>query len=191
MKKSRKSFALNSIAVLSVAGIFGGLGGASAFAATPTTTPVNQVVTQGQGAHHFGPQGGQQMTEIASILKISPSTLRADLKAKESIADIAQKQGVSTATLTSDLEANFQAQLNKAVSSGKMTAAQEQKMITQFDAHVGDMINSTGFMGGGHHFGPQGGQQMTEIASILKISPSTLRADLKAKESIADIAQKQ
>ncbi|WP_419723424.1 hypothetical protein, partial [Sulfoacidibacillus ferrooxidans] len=55
-----------------------------------------------------------------------------------------------TATLTSDLEANFQAQLNKAVSSGKMTAAQEQKMITQFDAHVGDMINSTGFMGGWH-----------------------------------------
>lgn len=82
MKKRRKSFALHSITVLSVAGIFGGLGGVSAFAATPTTTPTHQVVTQ--------------------------------------------EQSVSTAILTSDVEANFQAQLNQRVSSGKMTAAQEQ-----------------------------------------------------------------
>ncbi|PWI57304.1 hypothetical protein [Sulfoacidibacillus thermotolerans] len=187
--KKPKTLVVNSVAILGLTGIIGGLGGLTAFAATPSTVSAGSPTSHIE--HHGKHHPDQQWKELASILKISPKTLHADLKAKETIAEIAQKQGISTQTLTAELEANFQSHLNRAVANGKITAAQEQRLITQFDAHVGQMINRPGFMLDKRPLGTRPHGQIAKLAKLLHLSPKTLRADLKAKETIAEIAQKQ
>ncbi len=159
----------------------------------------------GMGRMHGGMMGGQ-LAIVAKALNISASTLQSDLKAGKSIASIAQAQGVATSTLISDLEASVQTSLASKVTSGKITSAQEQKMLTRIDQQITNFINGTmpkwngskggtdiGRMHGGMgrmHGGMMGGQLAT-VAKALNISASTLQSDLKAGKSIASIAQAQ
>ncbi len=152
----------------------------------------------GMGRMHGGMMGGQ-LAAVAKTLNISVSTLQSDLKAGKSIASIAQAQGVATATLISDLEASVQTKLASKVTSGKITSAQEQKMLTRIDQQITNFVNGTmpkwngskGDMGKGRMHGGMMGGQLAAIAKALNISASTLQSDLKAGKSIASIAQAQ
>ncbi len=199
----KKSFLVQSLAVVGAASLLGtlGLAAVSAFAATSSTaTTTSQPPAPRPG--HFGHgmawnHGPGQLTDLTKMLNISASTLQADLKAHDTLAQIAQKQGVSTATLTSGLEANFKTKLDALVTSGKLTATEEQTMITRFDSNVTNRINGTGRsglpmgQGMGHDAGMGFKGQMTDIEKMLNISASTLKADLKAHDTLAQIAQKQ
>ena len=94
------------------------------------------------------------MTTVAKDLNISTSILQSDLKSGKSIASIAQAQGVSTATLITDLETAATANLAQAVSSNKLTSTQEQHMLTNVDQRITDFVNGTMPQGRGH--GPSG-----------------------------------
>ena len=83
------------------------------------------------------------MGSLPTILKLSSTTLQADLKSGKSILQIAQKQGISEKTLISDMEKDDQAQLGKLVASKKITAAKEKQMIQQYDSHISKMITNT------------------------------------------------
>lgn len=200
----KKSFVVQSLAVVGAASLLGTLGLAtvSAFAATSSTSTTTTTATSKPPAPrpgHFGHgmlwnRSRGQLTDLTKILNISASTLLTDLKAHDTIAQIAQKQGISTATLTTDLETNFKTKLDALVTSGKLTSTKEQQMITRFDNNVTNMINGTGLIGKGFHGGPKGlggGVKLTDLAKILNLSKSTLQADLKAHDTIAQIAQKQ
>ncbi len=96
----------------------------------------------GMGRMHGGMMGGQ-LAIVAKALNISASTLQSDLKAGKSIASIAQAQGVATSTLISDLEASLQTKLAGMVTNGKITSAQEQKMLTRMDKQITNFVNGT------------------------------------------------
>ncbi len=121
---------------------------------------VNGTMPQGigHGPGGFGGPGGMGnlMTTVAKDLNISTSTLQSDLKSGKSIASIAQAQGVSTATLITDLETAATANLAQAVSSNKLTSTQEQQMAANIDQRITDFVNGTMPQGRGHGSGGPG-----------------------------------
>jgi hypothetical protein len=125
-----------SLAALSLIGI---MGTASAFAATKTTHTTPPTFPH----HGFGNGAGHgMMGSLPTILKISKTTLQTDLKNGDSILQIAQKKGISEKSLIAAMEKADQAQLNKLVTSKKITATQEQQMIKRYDSTITKMITS-------------------------------------------------
>ena len=82
------------------------------------------------------------MGSLPTILKISKTTLQTDLKNGDSILQIAQKKGISEKSLIAAMEKADQTQLNKLVTSKKITATQEQQMIKRYDSTITKMITS-------------------------------------------------
>ncbi len=178
------------------------LGTVTAYAATTNTTGTTSSstsstststasTTSGQGHHAKG--AGFWGVDIASILGIDKTTLQSDLKAGQSLAQIAQSKGIDESTLISDIESAEKAQLDKAVSAGKLTYAQEQKLLTNAQSRIQQMVEHTGgfakgsFQGAGSNKGAFA--PLSDIASILGVDTSTLQSDLKAGQSLAQIAQ--
>ena len=228
-KWNRQSLLATSVATIAGLGLLGTLA-TGAFAATNSGTTIGSVVSSlnsgqssttqpgaggfgGFGHHHGGPGfagahgRSAMMTQLATLLNISPTTLKADLQAKETIAAIAQKQGVAVSTLTTGLENTLKTNLDKAVAAGKLTATKEQSILSNAGTRITNMINGVLPTPGAHGLpfpggpgagfrgmGPMKGNaksMMTQVATLLNISPTTLKADLQAKETIATIAQKQ
>ncbi|AEJ43037.1 hypothetical protein TC41_1088 [Alicyclobacillus acidocaldarius subsp. acidocaldarius Tc-4-1] len=79
----------------------------------------------------------------AQDLHLSTSSLIADLRKGQTLAEIAAAQGVSTSTLISDLENAAQADIQKAVSNGKITASEAQAILGRIDTWITDWVNGT------------------------------------------------
>lgn len=125
-----------SLAALSLIGI---IGTSSAFAATKTTHTAPPTFPH----HGFGHGAGHGMIgNLPTILKISKTTLQTDLKNGDSILQIAQKQGISEKSLIAAMEKADRTQLNKLVTSKKITATQEQQMMKRYDSNITKMITS-------------------------------------------------
>lgn len=69
---------------------------------------------------------------VASALGINEATLLKDFHAGESIADVAQQQGISEQSLIGKIEASLKVQLDEQVKDGKLTSAQEQQALNGF-----------------------------------------------------------
>ncbi|QSO47492.1 hypothetical protein [Alicyclobacillus mengziensis] len=198
----------------------GALGTVTAFAATSgsvsnATSSTVSSQTNSPSAHRgvgkdgfghggFGPgvRGGVgfawagSLGSLATTLGIDQQTLQSDLKAGQSLVQIAQGKGMSEQTLISDLEASYKQRLDAAVSSGKLTSTQEQKMLTHFNNNVTKMVERTrgfghgGFDPGGRRgIGFAGTGSLSSLATTLGIGQQTLQSDLKAGQSLAQIAQ--
>jgi uncharacterized protein YidB (DUF937 family) len=76
------------------------------------------------------------MKEVASLLGMDVKTLRSDLQAGHSIADLAQSKGISEQTLISDLQAKIKERLDQAVAKGKLTADQETKLLSKSSTYL-------------------------------------------------------
>ncbi|ACV58089.1 hypothetical protein [Alicyclobacillus acidocaldarius] len=79
----------------------------------------------------------------AQDLHLSTSSLIADLRKGQTLAEIAAVQGVSTSTLISDLENAAQADIQQAVSDGKISASEAQAMSGRIDTWITDWVNGT------------------------------------------------
>jgi D-Tyr-tRNAtyr deacylase len=131
----------------------------------------------------FGP-----LKEVSSILSINQKTLLSDLKSGQSLADIASSKKMDQATLVSKLVAAEKTELDKAVKSGKITAAQETQRLAKATTRLKKLVTEKGllqknFKHKGDGFGP-----LKEVSSILSINQKMLLSDLKSGQSLAEIA---
>lgn len=89
---------------------------------------------------HFGPQlaGARQQIEaaVAPTLKLSVATLDSDLAAGQTIAQIAQAQGVSLSAVNTAYENAVQAALKTAVGNGTLTQAQSTALYAKVQQAV-------------------------------------------------------
>jgi hypothetical protein len=109
----------------------------TAFAASKTTRSTSSKYHHGTGMWNNG--------DLTKTLGISSATLQSDLKSGKSLVQIAATKHISESTLIKDLEADFKTQLNGQVKSGKLTAAKEKQMISNYDSHVKQMVEQKGF----------------------------------------------
>ncbi|GGJ02874.1 hypothetical protein GCM10010885_10200 [Alicyclobacillus cellulosilyticus] len=130
-------------------------------------------------AHHGpGLDMGDVGDEIANILGIDRATLRSDLAAGQTIAQIAQSKGISEQTLITDLEAWMKQTLDQAVQSGKLNAANEQALLQKFATRVQQFIEGKLPLGF-HEKQARGILQLA--AQAIGIDVQTLVQDLELK----------
>ena len=96
---------------------------------------------QGQGgpAGQRGPAGGPFMA--ASVLQMTPEQLRTEMQAGKSLAQVAQDHGVNRDDLKTKLTAAHTARLDQAVANSRITADQEQQMLSRFTQNLDRMID--------------------------------------------------
>ncbi len=80
-------------------------------------------------------------TQFAEILNMDANALSERLKSGETLAKIAAEKGIDVKTLTSKLEAQFTARIDKAVESGKLTQEKAVEMKSNTPEKVTKMIN--------------------------------------------------
>ncbi|MEK3741636.1 hypothetical protein NST23_02840 [Brevibacillus sp. FSL K6-0770] len=187
-------------AVLSI----GSLG--SAFAADTTQTQAQAQKLEkpsevkfafgGKMNHHGGGIKGvsfKENTELLSLLKLDADKLAEELKAGKSLAAVAEAQGVSVDDLVSLLVEQQEAKLKEAVTAGKLTQEQVDKMNENAAERVKEMVQNTHQdRGPGKGFGFGGGfDKNEELLSLLKLDADKLGEELKAGKSLAAVAEAQ
>lgn len=105
------------------------------------------------GAPGFGPGGfhrGMRMGgraplhAAASYLGLSDTQLMTDLASGKSLAQVTAKQGKSVTGLEQAITTAVKARLDKLVSKGILTSAQEQRLLSRLSAKVAKLVNRSG-----------------------------------------------
>lgn len=118
----------------------------TAGAATPSTsTPAAQ-----HGKAQAGTAQGRRarlrravLHVSAQAIGISPSELRTELKAGNSIAGVAGQHNVSVQTVENALVSAIDGRVNKAVSAGKLTSTQASNIEARAPGRVTKIVNHT------------------------------------------------
>lgn len=160
---SRRKVAIAAASALVLAG-----GGTALAAAAGHGHPRKGATVQGGFAGHgFGRSGS--LAGVAAYLGITVDALRADLQSGKTLAQVADAtSGKSAAGLISVLAAAETSRLDKAVSAGKLTEAQETALLANFQIRITALVNGTkptfsgpgkgfGFPGHGRHGGGRPG----------------------------------
>jgi hypothetical protein len=116
---------------------------------------------RGEGFGVFGGPGlAAGVDEIATYLGLKPDELRTQLESGKSLADIATAQGKTVDGLKSAITAGVTKRLDAAVTAGKLTKDEEQKLLDGLAARLDEMVNGVHATGGAfrHEFGDHGGK---------------------------------
>jgi hypothetical protein len=149
---------------------------------------------KGNVAGQMKPGPGPGSKAIADYLGLTAAELRTQLKAGQTLAQIATAQGKTVSGLKDAIVADAKTHLDAAVAAGKLTAARAATMLADLTAHVDDIVNRTGPPGrgpggpGGPGHGPFAGAAIT---SYLGITAAELRTQVKAGKTLAQVATAQ
>ena len=113
-----------------------------ATAATPTTQSASP--TSGSAAKHSGLRQLRraEFKVAATTIGVSPAELRTDLKAGQSVADVATSKGVSVDSVVNAVVTDASAKVDHAVTTGKLTQAQADKIKAGLPARVTKLVNA-------------------------------------------------
>lgn len=148
-----------------------------------------------QNTHHGrGPGKGmgfeKNNEELLSLLKLDADKLKEEQKAGKSLATIAEAQGVSVDDLVALLVKQQEANLKEAVTAGKLTQEQADKMNEKASERVKEMVQNT-HQGRGPGKGMGFEKNNEELLSLLKLDADKLKEEQKAGKSLATIAKEQ
>ncbi|MFC4302239.1 hypothetical protein [Cohnella boryungensis] len=96
--------------------------------------------------------GAADLSASAKALGLSEEELKEQLKAGETLAELAASKGVDVQTLIDAQAAAMTTRINEAVKSGKLTQEQADKQLEKVAEAAESVVNGKGF-GGRHHGG--------------------------------------
>lgn len=97
----------------------------------------------GPGPPAAGPRAGFA-DAVASYLGVTKAELRTARENGTSLARLAAQQGKSVAGLEQAIYNAAKSDLDKAVAAGRITSAQETRMLSGLQSHLDDIVNATG-----------------------------------------------
>lgn len=109
----------------------------SAFAARSGGTKVTNRATRTRTAGHLG---NGIVTYVAAVVGVTPTVLQADLKAGQTLLQIAGSKYASADDLATALLAPVKTKLDKATSSNKLSATQATTLYTQVHNAVATLV---------------------------------------------------
>jgi polyhydroxyalkanoate synthesis regulator phasin len=95
----------------------------------------------GMGDGHFGNHGGPGLDAAAKYLGLTEAKLRTELESGKTLAQVAKAQNKSVDGLIAALKADAKQKLDAAVKAGRLTQAQETRMLADLDQRLGDFVN--------------------------------------------------
>jgi uncharacterized coiled-coil protein SlyX len=131
---------VGAVGVLALVGA-GGAIAASGHSGNSPTASTSQ--TCGPGPPGLGPRAGF-LDAAASYLGLTHAELRTARQNGTSLAQLATQNGKSVAGLKQAMYDAAKADLDKAVTAGRITSAQETTMLNRLQSHLDDVVNSTG-----------------------------------------------
>ena len=108
-------------------------------AATPTTTS-----TPAAKAHHskLHQLRHHEFVVAANTIGVKPAELRSDIKAGQSVADVATAKGVSVDTVVNAVVKDASDKIDQAVTNGKLTQAKADTAKAKLPATVTKLVNA-------------------------------------------------
>jgi AraC-like DNA-binding protein len=85
-----------------------------------------------------------ELRAAEQYLGLTQAQLIAQLRGGKSLAQVATDQGKTTAGLEAAMTAALKARLDKAVSAGRITQAQEQELLSRFQTRLDRRVNHAG-----------------------------------------------
>jgi hypothetical protein len=104
----------------------------------------------GPGHGPGGPGHAAIAAAVASYLGLTDAQVRTQLQAGNSLGQIATAQGKTVAGLKTAIYNAVKADLDKAVTAGKITSAEESTRLADLQSHLDDIVNRTGPPGPPH-----------------------------------------
>jgi hypothetical protein len=135
-------------------------------------------VAAGKHAHR-----GVLLKTAATYLGLNKDALRSDLRAGQTLSQIATAHGKSVAGLEAALVGAVKTKLDARVAAGKLTAAREQTVLARVQGLVDRLVNTQ--LKAGRHGGRA---RLAKIAaSYIGVTPKQLAAEVKGS-SLAAVA---
>lgn len=133
--------------------------------------------------------GGGLLQAAAGYLGVSASTLKGDLRSGQSLADVAGKtSGKSAGELVNVLVDQQKSRLDAAVTAGKLTQAQEDRITSNLQQRITELVNAKPPARGRGFGHPGAGGLLQAAAGYLGVPASTLADDLRSGKTLADVA---
>jgi hypothetical protein len=120
-----------------------GAGGAIAASGSGSSGTASTRQTCGPGGLALGPRAGF-LDAVANYLGLTKAELRTARENRTSLAQLATQQGKSVDGLKQAIYDAAKTDLDKAVTAGRITSAQETTMLSDLQSHLDQMVNSTG-----------------------------------------------
>jgi hypothetical protein len=112
---------------------------------TGLDTLVNSAHTRTPGRSGMPRAGGAILSAAiqaaATALGVTPAQLESDVKAGQTLAQIAAANGTSITTLEQSIESAVKTQLDKAVGAGRLSSTQEQQLLTELASKLDTLVN--------------------------------------------------
>ncbi|MEP7357971.1 MAG: hypothetical protein ABI847_12065, partial [Anaerolineales bacterium] len=150
----------------------------------------------GLNSHGRGGGGGvgSLVDAAASVTGLTAQEVRTQLQAGQSLAQIAQANGKTAEDVIAAARAALVTRLAQEVTDGRLTQAQSDTKLAEFDANAAALVNSTTLdLGrGGPHGGPRGGGAeglVSAAATVTGLTQQEVLTQLQAGQSLAQIAQ--
>ena len=150
---------------------------------------------------HGGPRGGGRAVEVLTgVLGLDAEALRSEFAAGKSVADVATEQGIAPEVVVDALVEDLATHLEERVAVGKFTQEEADAMIAEGELRFTDRLDDVPAFGGergpgeggaGGHAGERRGpgRDLSEaVLALLGIDAETLRSEVAAGNSIADVA---
>ncbi len=178
MTKSRKSQVAIAVAAASLAGA----GAAVAESSQTHSNPLTHGLRGGPGGMHHG------LSAAAAYLGLTESELQTKLQSGKTLAQVANAtDGKSADGLIDALVAAAKTDIAADVSSGRITQAQADQILSGLKQEITNRVNSTGPPSGPHgRGGPHGG--LDAAATYLGLSESNLMTQVQSGKTLGEIA---
>lgn len=188
----RRTLATTAGIVAVVAGgSVAGLAVATGEDATGAASTQNTVLVQNgaqnldEGTRHGA--RGQALEAAAEIVGVETDELRTMLRGGQTLAEIAAANGVSQEQLVSALTDSANERLDEAVADGRLTQAEADEKRASLTERIQERVTSDSPPQRGER-GPRGGASLETAARVIGESETSIRADLRSGQSLAQIA---
>lgn len=163
---------------------------AAALVAALTLAGVAAAAPRHQHPHHVR---GPLAAAAAAYIGIDQATLAADLKAGQSLAQVAASKGKTVDGLVAALIAPAKLKLDAAVAAGKLQADREAEILARLQAVTTKLVNATPKVKKPHqrHVRVAVGAIVRPVLSYLGLDFKSLAAQLRSGKTLADVAAAQ
>jgi hypothetical protein len=134
---------------------------------------------------------GGVVQAVTSYLGLTPQQLRADLRAGQTLAQIAAAQHKTVGGLEQAITSAVKARLDKAVSAGKISSTQRQTLLNRLQSRLDTLVNSPhplrAALGARAHALRARGI-VAAVAGYLGVTAQQLKTELMGGKTLAQVA---
>ncbi len=136
---------------------------------------------------------GERFGALAALLNTDVDTLRDALRDGQTLAEVAEANGVAVEAVVDTIAAQMQERIDAALADDRITAEEAAEKSAGLEERATEIVNGEAPLGR-HHRGPgfghgPRGERLEELAPTLGTDADSLRDALRDGQSIADVAE--